>query len=321
MGFPPILAWLVGSGEQLAAYESVIEAFNTGEVDTAALEDGERWVIAGGTAVGLFASVTFHELGHAWVAMRYDIGGGVDHTVDSRRSVESLRDARSVEPRVLDRGRRPGCQPPARRGLSRLVTVLPTDPTVLVFLVVTNLVLAVFNMLPAFPMDGDRVLAALLGCNRSCAGATQTAARVGQAFAILFALVGLVVVFSPVLLLLALFVCVAATSESRSVVLGELLRGLTVSDVADNGPVDADDSAATVFDRLLASRRSELAAAENGRVIGVVTGSLLRKVPTGAHQTTTAGLLATTDLPRSRGARAGPVRHGPLPGLGRSTRR
>lgn len=91
----------------------------------------------------------------------------------------------------------------------------------------------------------------------------------------------------------------AATGESRTVVLGELLNGLTVSDVlADDRPVDASDSAATVFDRLLASRRSELAVAENGRVVGVVTGSLLREIPPEAHQTTTAGSLATTDLPR-----------------------
>ncbi len=301
--FLPILAWLIGSGEQLAAYESIIEAFTTAEVDAAALGDGERWAIAAGAAVGLFASVTFHELGHAWVALRYDIG--VESiTLWILGGLASL----SEMPREWDREfwiavAGPGASLLLAGICLGVVTVLPADLTVLVFVVgflaVTNVVLAVFNMLPAFPMDGGRVLRALLGRNRSYASATQTAARVGQGFAILFAVVGIVVVFSPVLVLLALFVYVAATGESRTVVLGELLNGLTVSDVlADDRPVDASDSAATVFDRLLASRRSELAVAENGRVVGVVTGSLLREIPSEAHQTTTAGSLATTDLPR-----------------------
>jgi len=183
------------------------------------------------------------------------------------------------------------------------LALVPSELTVVVFVVgflgVMNVVLAVFNMLPAFPMDGGRILRALLARNRSYVSATRTAASVGTGFALLFVFVGIVVVFSPILVLLALFIYVAASSESKSVVLGELLAGLTVGDIfEESDPVEAGDSAKAVFDRLLSSRRSALAVVENGRVVGVVTGEQLRDLPFEAYETTTVGELATTDLPR-----------------------
>lgn len=301
--FLPVLVWLVGSGEQLAAYESVIETVTLAEVDAASLTDGERWLIGVGAAVGLFASVTVHELGHAWVAMRYGIG--VESiTLWILGGLASLAEM----PRQWNREFWIAVAGPVASLLVAAVcvgavTALPTNLTIPVFVVgflaVTNAVLAVFNMIPAFPMDGGRVLRALLGRTRSYASATQTAAGVGRLFAILFAVVGVVVVFSPVLILLALFVYVAATGESRSVVVAELLRGLTVADImVDTDPVDAGVSAGAVFDRMLGSRRQNLAVSRDGRVVGAVTGDQLQDVPAGKQSTATAGGLATTDLPR-----------------------
>lgn len=301
--FLPILAWLVGSGEQLATYETMINSLAPVGVDAAGLEDTDRWLIGSGAAVGLFASVTFHELGHAWVAMRYEIR--VESiTLWILGGLASL----SEMPREWNREFWIAIAGPVSSLLLAgacvgALAVLPAEATIVVFVVgflaVMNVVLAVFNMVPAFPMDGGRVLRALLARNRSYVGATQAAARVGTLFALLFAVVGIVVVFSPILVLLALFIYVAATSESKSVVLGELLGGLTVADIlGESTPVEADDSAAVVFDRLVGSRRTDLAVAENGRVIGVVTGEMLRELPFEEYETTTAGVLATTDLPR-----------------------
>lgn len=91
-----------------------------------------------------------------------------------------------------------------------------------------NAILAIFNLLPAFPMDGGRVLRALLAIRLPYLRATQIAALVGQAFAVLFILVG--ILGNPVLILVGFFVFVAATQERRHVEERSVMRGFTVRD-------------------------------------------------------------------------------------------
>lgn len=91
-----------------------------------------------------------------------------------------------------------------------------------------NGVLALFNLLPAFPMDGGRVLRALLALRLPYMQATQIAAFVGQAFAILFFLVGLY--GNPGLILIGFFVFVAASQEKRQVEERTAMHGYTVKD-------------------------------------------------------------------------------------------
>jgi Zn-dependent protease len=83
-------------------------------------------------------------------------------------------------------------------------------------LVIVNIVLALFNLLPAFPMDGGRVLRALLALRmQSYARATAIAARVGRALALVLGMVGLYV-WNPFWVLIALFVWMGAGSEARA---------------------------------------------------------------------------------------------------------
>lgn len=300
--FLPILAWLIGSGEQIAAYSVLITELTPATVDPAALsEPTDRWLIGIITAVGLFASVTFHELGHSWVAMRYDIEvesitlwllGGL-------ASLKNMPDQWEQEFWIAIAG--PASSLVLAAGCTWTLYFVPETATLLVytlgFLAIMNIVLAVFNMLPAFPMDGGRILRSLLARNRSYVSATRTAARIGVAFAFGFALLG-VLVFSPLMLLLALFIYVAATSESRSVVISELLSGETVADlIGDQKPLPADIPVGQAFERLFAARRTELPVVdENGDIIGVVTASQLKQVPPEAYRTTTVREITTTDL-------------------------
>ena len=176
---------------------------------------------------------------------------------------------------------------------SRLLVVF-----VLGFLTLMNVFLALFNMLPAFPMDGGRVLRALLARDRSYVNATGIAARIGSLFAVLFLILG-VLSLAPLFLLLGVFIYLAANGESRSVLLESLLEGLTVDDVrGDHESVEADEPARAVFDRLLETRRSELGVTESGKLVGVVRGQALRDLPFEEYDTATAGSLAVSELPR-----------------------
>jgi Zn-dependent protease len=90
----------------------------------------------------------------------------------------------------------------------------------------TNVGIAVFNMIPAFPMDGGRVLRALLAMRLGFLPATQVAAAVGRSIALLFGAAGLVV--NPFLVLIALFVWFAAGQEASLARLRSTLRDIPV---------------------------------------------------------------------------------------------
>ncbi|UPW00819.1 site-2 protease family protein [Halorussus gelatinilyticus] len=280
----PILAWLIGSGEQIDLYTQIINGFPIVALDPAALRAGNTpWFIGIAAAVGLFVSVTLHELGHAWAARRYDIevesitlwllGGLANLKAMPREWQQELWIALAG----------PAASVLVAAVCYGVVLALPASVPAVTFvvgwLVVTNVVLTVFNLLPAFPMDGGRVLRALLARSRPYAEATRTAARIGSLFAIGFAVLG-VLSFSPMLLILALFVYGAANGESRMVALETLLDGVTAEDVMDPDAevVSAETPLSELGERMLADRRTAYTVAdESGSIVGVVSLDRLRQ--------------------------------------------
>jgi stage IV sporulation protein FB len=94
-------------------------------------------------------------------------------------------------------------------------------------LAAVNIFLALFNMIPAFPMDGGRVLRALLASRLGFVRATEIAAFIGQGCAFALGFFGLL--YNPILIFIAIFVYLAASSEAHSVAMRAMSRGVPVS--------------------------------------------------------------------------------------------
>ncbi len=124
-------------------------------------------------------------------------------------------------------------------------------------LAAANIFLAVFNLIPAFPMDGGRVLHALLAMRLGGARATEVAAKVGQAFAIGLGFLGLF--GNPLLIFIAIFVYIAAAAEAQMSVAQQALKGLSVADAMETRftPISIDASLGQAVDALLATAQHE----------------------------------------------------------------
>ena len=173
--------------------------------------------------VVVFATVVLHELGHALMARRYGI-----HTQDITllpiggvARLERMPEDPRAELSIALAGPAVNVALAAVCYVAHILTGTELGSTgfapgggnwwsALLFL---NVGLALFNMLPAFPMDGGRVLRAMLAIRLGRARATRIAARVGRGFAIAFAIYA-VVRGQPLLLLIALFIWVGATGEA-----------------------------------------------------------------------------------------------------------
>lgn len=284
--FLPVLAWLIGRG-QIEIYAGFLESLTGVAFDMDVLTAGNvPWIIGIVAAVGLFVSVTIHELGHSWVAIRYGL------TIESITLwILGGMAALSEMPREWNREfwiaiagpiTSVGVGAISYAGMLALGSSLPTVRFVLGWLALTNVILAVFNLLPAFPMDGGRILRALLARKRTYASATRIAGRIGVLFAILFAVVGVLGGFNLMLLLLALFIYGAATTESRTVLLDELLDGLVVGDVMTRDPptVASETTVAELVERIVQDRKTAYPVVDevSGDVVGVVTLEDLRGV-------------------------------------------
>jgi hypothetical protein len=145
-----------------------------------------------------------------------------------------------------------------------------------------NVALAAFNLLPAFPMDGGRVLRALLATRMSYPRATHYASRLGQGLAILLGLAGLFL--SPILIFIALFVWLGASQEGAEAQIRSGLEGIPAraAMVIDYRTVAPGDPLSRATELVLAGAQEDFPVLEDGRIVGVLTRrGLLRALAEG----------------------------------------
>ncbi len=270
--FAAFIAW------DLAQLVSLINGTLDATLDPARLTDGATpWLLGTASALGLFLGVLLHEFGHSLVALRYgyDIDsitlwllGGVASFAESPEDWRHELLIAIAGPVVS-----------VLVGVGSLVAFVALPPGmdagrfVLGYLAILNVALAAFNMLPGFPMDGGRVLRALLARNQPHAQATRQAAAVGKAFAFALGLFGLFA--NPFLILLAFFIYIAAAGEAEQTTLKAAFEGVTVRDVMTPrdalATVSGDTTVQDLLTRMFDERHVGYPVVENGRLVGIVT--------------------------------------------------
>jgi CBS domain-containing protein len=136
-----------------------------------------------------------------------------------------------------------------------------------------NVSLVLFNLIPAFPMDGGRVLRSLLAMRMEYTRATQIAASIGQGLAMIFGFVGL---FSnPTLLFIAFFVWIGAAQEASMVQMKSALDGIPVGQatITDFQTLSPRDNLGRAVELILSGSQTDFPVVENNAVVGILTRS------------------------------------------------
>ncbi|EJF10344.1 site-2 protease family protein [Pontibacter sp. BAB1700] len=230
----------------------------------------------------IFLCVVLHELGHALTARRYGVStkmitllpiGGV-------ASLERIPENPKQELMIAIAG-------PAVNVMIAFVLwlILPslneipgeefftriTPANFLYLLFFVNLMLVIFNAIPAFPMDGGRVLRALLAFKLGRVRATQIAANLGQLLAIFFVFIGFF--YNPFLILIGIFVFFGAWSENMIVQHLDFLRGHLVREgmMTNFVTLAPTETVRDALGKLLKGSEHDFVVEQDGQVVGTLT--------------------------------------------------
>ena len=263
----------------LLIWAGFVEFQNSGNLERVAVNQGFILV--------LMACVVLHELGHALTARRFNIKiqriillpiGGV-------ATLDKMPEKPGQELLVALAG--PAVNVVIAIILSLIIPLKsyfnfdnvvveellyePNLQNFLFYLFVANVMLVVFNLIPAFPMDGGRVLRALLAYRLGRVEATNIAAGIGQTLAVVFFVLGFFV--NPFLILIAFFIFFGAYGENQMVKRNFLLKGHLVKEatLTKITVLRPDNNVQEVIDILLASTEKDFVVALDKKIMGIVT--------------------------------------------------
>jgi len=261
----------------------------------------QYWIVGAATAILMFASVLLHELGHSVVSLRYKVP------------------VRSITLFVFGGVARVGAEPPSAIAemwiaiagpavsfalaiffglLQPIVGAIAPLLALVKYLFYINGVLALFNLIPGFPLDGGRIFRAFVWrVTHNLRRATLVAARLGRFIAYLFILLGVWQMFTGNfgnglwIAFIGWFLENAAASEIRQQTIQDLLAGHYVADAMrrDYTVVKPGDTLEQlVNEHILGAGRRSLIVEQNDKVVGLLTLHNVKEIPRSDWPTTTS---------------------------------
>ncbi|HON81445.1 MAG TPA: CBS domain-containing protein [Methanoregulaceae archaeon] len=285
----PFFAWVIGS-QIILTSELISKLFAIG-IDTSLIGSGiTPYVFGAVVALGLFFGVFIHEMAHSVLAKSRGIRinsitllifGGIssmeEQTPDPKIELPMalVGPLTSLAVGIICIGIMYLCD--------AVIAAAPVAGAFVFtfgYLGLLNVFLFGFNLLPAFPMDGGRVLRAWLARRMPLNKATKIAADVGKVFAVVFGLVG-IFFLSPILILIAFFIYIGASQESTAVKYSFLLKDVTVGDIMAREvlTVQPDMTVRSVIDLMYATKHLGFPVLNRGIVVGMVTLADVHKIP------------------------------------------
>ncbi len=255
-----------------------------------------RYALSLSAAISLFVCVLLHELGHSAVAKRHGTNiqsitlflfGGVS-------AMEEIPRNPKVEFKMALAGPSVSFLIGILLGMTYIITKpadlsytaymfleISNDPYLrLIWLIgYINIILGIFNLLPAFPMDGGRILRAWLADRMPYIRATRTAAGIGKMFAIIMGIFGLFA--SLWFILIAFFIYIGASEEEKSTEVTVILEGVKIKDIMskDVTPVSPGMSVEELVEIMFKYKHMGYPVMEDSDLKGIVTFTDVQKVP------------------------------------------
>lgn len=249
-----------------------------------------RYVLSLAVAFSLFMCIILHELGHSYIAKKHGtkiqsitlfLFGGVS-------AMEEIpRDPKTELKMAL-----------AGPGVSFLISLLfmsiylifrspgdsfiqINDPYLRLFWMISiiNIMLGIFNLLPAFPMDGGRVLRAWLAQRTTYIKATREAAGIGKMFAIFMGIFGLF--YNIWFLLISFFIYIGASEEEKSTEINVVLEGVKIREIMSKEvqSVNSGMSVEELVENIFRFKHMGYPVVDDGQLKGMVTFTDVQKVP------------------------------------------
>lgn len=270
-------------------------------------ESFQDTLIGVGFVLAIFGCVLLHEFGHALAARRYNIPTR-DITLYPIGGVARLeRMPENPKEELLVALAGPAVNVVialllfvylySTSNLVPLETLGMTEGSLLERLMIVNIMLVVFNLLPAFPMDGGRVVRALLANWLDYTDATQIAAALGQGMALVFGFIGFFFIH-PFLLFIAFFVWIGAEQEASMVRMKSALGGIPVlrAMITEFHTLSPESPLSEAVELIIRGSQQDFPVVEEGRVVGVLTRSDLMKALANQDTQSTVSTIMKSDF-------------------------